>query len=179
MSVLISQDGKVLVNDIGKNQALLPVQTGSFTINPDTIQFIKDKLNENNVNELFQFIPDELKTLCQEKRLIPTKASIFKPQADELSSQTRSNASQIPHINAGNELHFFFAGSHIIYFNINNQHYALIVQAGDWLFIPADVEHWIKETEDHHLVIVSYHSEPFDEFHAKVKYTATKSNAFL
>ena len=32
MSVLISQDGKVLVNDLRKNHALLPVRTGNFTI---------------------------------------------------------------------------------------------------------------------------------------------------
>ena len=57
--------------------------------------------------------------------------------------------------------------------------FQLIVQAGDWLFIPAGVEHWIKETEDHYLVIVSYHCEPFEIFHAKVKYTATKSEAFI
>jgi quercetin dioxygenase-like cupin family protein len=55
----------------------------------------------------------------------------------------------------------------------------LIVQAGDWLYIPEDVEHWIKETEDHYLIIVSYHSEQFEAFHSKVKYTNTKSRAYL
>lgn len=76
-------------------------------------------------------------------------------------------------------MHFFFDGSYLIYFNIEDQHFSLVVQKGDWLFIPADIEHWIKGTEDHYLVIVSYHSEPFEVFHSKVKYTDTKSRAYL
>ncbi len=179
MSILINQNGGVSANDIAINHMLLPAQIGKFAISHKAAQFIKEELNENNVNKLFQFISNELQSLCLDKGLIQTKASIFKTQASEMLSQTRSNDSQTPHINAGDELHFFFDGSYIIYFNVNNQHYSLIVQAGDWLFIPSGIEHWIKETEDRFLIIVSYHCEPFDEFHSKVSYTSTKSNAFL
>lgn len=142
----------------------------------EATKFITDELNETNANLLFQFIPTD--GIHRDKKLIPTKASIFKNTAQE-SSQSRSAASQIPHINSGDESHFFFDGSYIIYFNISDQHFSLIVQAGDWLYIPANIEHWIKETEDHHLVIVSFHCEPFETFHSKVKYTNTKSRAFL
>lgn len=179
MSILINQTGEVLAKNASLNQTLFPVQTGKFIITPEATQFIETELNEHNVNHLFQFTPKDLQRYCQDKKLIQTKASIFKPQADELSPQTRSDASQIPHINAGDELHLFFDVSYIIYFNIDEQHYSLIVQAGDWLLIPADIEHWIKETLDHYLIIVSYHSEPFEIFHSKVRYTDTKSNAFL
>jgi cupin superfamily acireductone dioxygenase involved in methionine salvage len=108
----------------------------------------------------------------QKKKLIPTKASVFK-------EAPRSVTSQMPHINEGDEIHFFFDGSYVMYFNVNGQHYSLIVQAGDWLYIPAGVEHWIKPTEDQYLVIVSYHCEPYDVFHTKVTYTDTQSKAFV
>ena len=178
MSILIDSKGKVFTREDLVNQKLSPAQIGNFIISHEANQFIKAELDEDNVNQLFQFIPNNMRSLCQEKNLIQTKASVFKKQAEE-SSQSRSEASQIPHINSGDELHFFFDGSYIIYFNINGEHFSLIVQAGDWLFISANVEHWIKGTEDHYLVIVSYHCEPFEIFHTKVKYTTTKSHAFL
>jgi len=178
MSILIDSKGKVFAKENLVNQILSPVQTGKFIISHEAGQFIENELNEENANKLFQFIPANMHVLCQEKKLIKTKASVFKKQEGELS-HSRSESSQTPHINSGDELHFFFDGSYIIYFNIKEQHHSLIVQAGDWLFIPANVEHWIKETEDHYLVIVSYHCEPFEIFHTKVKYTTTKSQAFI
>jgi hypothetical protein len=168
MSILIDSKGKVFTREDLVNQKLSPAQTGNFIISHEAKQFINAELDEDNVNQLFQFIPNNMHSLCQEKNLIQTKASVFKKQSEE-SSQSRSNASQIPHINSGDELHFFFDGSYIIYFNIHGEHFSLIVQAGDW----------IKGTEDHYLVIVSYHCEPFESFHTKVKYTNTKSQAFI
>ena len=178
MCVLIDSNGKIFATEDSINQILSPVQVGIFSIFNEAKDFIKTEMNEGNANKLFDFIPQDMLIFCQEKKLIQTKASVFKKSAEQLS-QSRSDASQTPHINSGNEIHFFFGGSYIIYFNIKGQHYSLIVQAGDWLYIPADVEHWIKETEDHYLVIVSYHSEPFEIFHSKVKYTTTKSQAFV
>lgn len=178
MSILIDSKGKAFGKEDLINQILSPVQIGNFTISHEAKKFIDNELKEENANQLFQFIPGNMRLLCEEKKLIQTKASVFKKQAEELS-HSRSEASQTPHINSGDELHFFFDGSYIIYFNINREHFSLIVQPGDWLFIPANVEHWIKETEDHYLVIVSYHCEPFEQFHTKVKYTTTKSLAFL
>ena len=178
MSILIDVSGKILTKERIVNQLLAPVQVGKFVISEEATKFIENELNEHNANQLFQFIPKDMHAFCQDKKLIPTKASIFKKQAGDVS-QSRSEASQTPHINSGEEIHFFFDGSYIIYFNINDQHFSLVVQKGDWLFIPANVEHWIKETEDHYLVIVSYHSEPFELFHSKVKYTTTKSRAYL
>jgi cupin superfamily acireductone dioxygenase involved in methionine salvage len=178
MSVLIDENGKILTKESIANQLLTPVQFGKFIISDEATKFLENELNEHNTNQLFQFIPKEMLALCEDKNLIPTKASIFKTQTEDMS-QARSEASQVPHINSGDEMHFFFGGSYVMYFNINDQHYSLVVQKGDWLFIPADVEHWIKETEDHYLVIVSYHSEPFEIFHSKVKYTTTKSHAYI
>ena len=178
MCILIDQNGKIFATDDSINQILSPVQIGNFSINSEAKKFIKSEMNEDNTNKLFDFISQDMLSFCHEKKLIQTKASIFKKSAEQIS-QSRSDASQIPHINSGNEIHFFFDGSHIIYFNIKEQHYSLIVQAGDWLYIPANIEHWIKETEDHYLIIVSYHSEPFEEFHSKVKYTSTKSRAYI
>lgn len=178
MSILIDQNGGVFANNGVLNQLLSPVQVGKFIISYEAKQFIKDELNEHNTSKLFQFISKDMNIICQDKKLIQTKASIFKKCVQKVS-QIRSEASQKPHINEGDEMHFFFDGSYIMYFNIGEQHFSLIVQAGDWLFIPANVEHWIKETEDHYLVIVSYHSEPFELFHTKVRYTDTKSCAFL
>ena len=178
MSILIDSKGKVFTREDLVNQMLFPVQVGNFIISHEAKQFIKIELDEDNVNQLFKFIPNNMLSLCQEKNLIQTKASIFKTKSEE-TSRSRSEASQIPHINSGDELHFFFDGSYIIYFSINGEHFSLIVQAGDWLYIPANVEHWIKGTEDHYLVIVSYHCEPFEIFHTKVKYTTTKSRAFI
>lgn len=178
MSLLIDAHGKILTRETFVNQLLSPVKIGKFIISCEAKKFIENKLNKHNANHLFQFIPRDMHAYCQNEKLIPTKSSIFKKRSQELP-QSRSEASEIPHINSGNEMHFFFDGSYIIYFNINSQHYSLIVQPGDWLFIPADIEHWIKETEDHHLVIVSYHCEPFELFHSKVRYTTTKSQAFI
>ncbi len=178
MSILIDQNGKVFANKEKANQLLLPVKIGKFEIKSETKKFIENDLNELNVDTLFQCIPTEMKDFCQYKKIFPTKASIFKSKQQE-ETEKRSEVSQIPHINAGDEIHFFFGGSYIIYFNQNGQHLSVIVEAGDWMFIPADVEHWIKETGDQYLVIVSYHCEPFDIFHSKVKYTATKSRAYL
>lgn len=173
MSLLIDQSGKIYANDSLVNQHLSPVQIGKFEISEDAKKFIATGLNESNADQLFQFIPQEMDQFCrQEKELIPTKASVFK-------EAPRSVTSQRPHINEGDEIHFFFDGSYVIYFNVNDQHYSLIVQAGDWLYIPADVEHWIKPTEDHYLIIVSYHCEPYDVFHTKVEYTDTNSKAFV
>lgn len=177
MGVLIDENGKVLTDENFINELLSPVLIGKFIISNEAHNLLAD-LSDDNANQLFQFIPKEMQDFCRNKNLIPTKASIFK-ENDQVSTQTRSEASQTPHINVGDELHFFFDGSYVIYFNIKNQHFSLIVQAGDWLFIPADVEHWIKGTGDHYLVIVSYHCEPFEIFHSKVKYTNTQSHAFL
>jgi cupin superfamily acireductone dioxygenase involved in methionine salvage len=178
MCILVDQSGKIFANENSINQLLSPVQAGNFVISNEAKKFTNREMNESNANRLFDFIPQDMLAFCEDKKLIQTKASIFKKSAEQVS-QSRSDASQIPHINSGNEVHFFFDGSYIIYFNVNDQHYSLIVQAGDWLFIPADVEHWIKGTEDHYLVIVSYHSEPFETFHSKVNYTNTKSKSFL
>lgn len=145
MSILIDQKGKVFVKEEVLNQLLYPVQIGKFSLSNETKQFIENELNEHNTNLLFEFIPLDMQEYCLRKKLIPTKASIFKKQEGEIS-QTRSDASQTPHINSGDEVHFFYGGSYIIYFNINGQHYSLIVQTGDWIFIPANIEHWIKAT---------------------------------
>lgn len=177
MSVLINENGTVFAKTEKINQLLSPIEVGRFEVCPQAKDIIDREINDNNVNKLFDFIPKEMSQLCTVRNLIPTQASVFRRKEEEINK--RSGASEIPHINEGNEIHFFFAGSYIIYFNINNQHYSLIVQEGDWLYIPADVEHWIKATDDNYLVIVSYHSEPFDVFHSKVKYTATKSRAFI
>lgn len=178
MCILIDEQGKIYTNKGIINQLLSPVKIGNFYIPDYSTKFIKDELNEANISQLFNFIPTEMHISCQKMGLIPTKASIFKKQRGEIP-QVRSEASQTPHINSGNEMHFFFDGSYLIYFNIEGQHFSLVVQKGDWLFIPADIEHWIKETEDNYLVIVSYHSEPFEVFHSKVKYTDTKSHAYI
>lgn len=179
MSLLISQNGEIFGNDVLINQRIFPVQVGKFRISDDANKFIMTSLDESNAEKLFQFIPQKMDQFCRnEKRLIPTKASVFKRQPED-ASQKRSESSQTPHINEGNEVHFFFGGSYRMYFNINDHHYSLIVQAGDWLYIPAHVEHWIKPTQDNYLIIVSYHSEPFDVFHTKVTYTNTKSKAFI
>jgi cupin superfamily acireductone dioxygenase involved in methionine salvage len=179
MSLLIDQNGHVFENSVRINQLLSPVQVGRFIISDDAREFMKNDMDDSNVDHLFRFIPKEMDQLCrQTKGLVPTKASVFK-LTQQAGSQERSDASQTPHINAGNEVHFFFDGSYIIYFSIDSSHYSLIVQAGDWLYIPANVEHWIKPTEDNYLVIVSYHSEPFEIFHSKVTYTQTQSKTFL
>lgn len=183
MSLLIDPTGKVFENEAIVNQHLSPVQIGKFEISIETKEFINKELNDSNTDQLFGFIPEEMDQFCrQDRKLIPTKASIFRlnPQEKQQdTAQKRSESSQTPHINEGNEIHFIFEGSYIIYFNIKDQHYSLIVQAGDWLYIPSNVEHWIKPTEDNYLIIVSYHCEPFDLFHTKVRYTTTESKAFL
>ena len=78
VSILISPDGKVSTKDTDVNYALSPVQTGKFIISDVAAQFIKEKLNDNNANNLFKFIPKSLRVLCQDRKLTPTKASIFK-----------------------------------------------------------------------------------------------------
>lgn len=178
MSVLINTVGDVFVNNDLINKLLNPVLVGSFDISDVAKEFVKNKLDSQNTDQLFLCVPTKMQKFCSEKKLIKTRASIFK-SATQSSDQKRSDASEKPHINEGNEIHFIFAGSYIFYFNINDQHYSLIVQEGDWVYIAADVEHWIKSTEDNYLVIASYHSESFDIFHTKVKYTDTKSKAFI
>lgn len=177
MAVLINKDGSVLAISKNINQLLSPIEVGRFEVCQQAKDIINNGINEDNVNDLFDFIPKEMHQICTIRNLMPTRASVFQRQEGE--NNTRSSASEIPHINEGNEIHFFFAGSYIIYFNIHDHHYSLIVQEGDWLYIPADVEHWIKATDDSYLVIASYHNEPFDVFHSKVKYTDTKSMAFI
>lgn len=178
MSILINQHGLVIGNISSINQLLNPASIGCFTITKEAIDFMHKDLSESTVQTLYNYIPSELKKLCVEKQLIQTNASIFKPSVTQ-QSDVRGSASQTPHINHGNEIHFIFDGSYIIYFNIKDEHYSLLVQPGDWLYIPSQIEHWIKPTLDQYLVLASYHSEPFDTFHTKVDYTNTKSKAYL
>jgi hypothetical protein len=119
MCILFDEKGKVFTNEDIVNQLLSPVQTGKFTISNEAEKFIEAELNENNASQLFQFIPKEMIVLCKDKKLIQTKASIFKHDTEKVS-QSRSEASQIPHINSGNEVHFFFDGSYLIYFNVSS-----------------------------------------------------------
>ena len=74
---------------------------------------------------------------------------------------------------------FFFDGSYIIYFNIKNQHFSLMVQTSDSIFHSRRMLNTGLKKLKIILVIVSYHCEPFEIFHSKVKYTTTKSHAFL
>ena len=178
MSVLIDNRGRVYVETAHVNRFLAPLLVGRFALPSEANEFIKNNLKPQNADQLFRFIPSDMDKFCHEKGLIKTRASIFK-KAAQVADQKRSDASEKPHINEGNEIHFIFAGSYIFYFNINNHHYSLIVQKGDWVYIPKDIEHWIKSTEDNYLVIASYHSEPFDIFHTKVNYTDTKSKTFI
>lgn len=178
MSILINGKGLIYVDNVNINKFLAPILVGRFSISREAREFIKSTLKSQNADQLFRFIPNDMQKFCSEKDLIKTKASIF-TKAAQSSDQKRSDASETPHINEGNEIHFIFAGSYIFYFSINDCHYSLIVQEGDWVYIAAGVEHWIKSTEDNYLVIASYHSEPFDAFHAKVKYTTTKSKSFI
>lgn len=173
MSILVDQTGKVYNNLDAINKLLSPVLMGKFDVSDDAQSFLANNLSDHNTEQLFEFIPSDMLAFCQEKGLIPTKASVLSQE------QSRSKASQTPHINAGDEIHFFYDGSYKIYFNIRDHHFCVIVQAGDWMYIPKDVEHWIKETEDNYLVIVSFHCEPFEIFHTKVAYTDTKSKAYL
>src|SRR6185312_1450333 len=114
MCILINENGRVFANENIINESLFPVQTGKFTISNEAEKFIETELNENNTSQLFQFIPKEMFEFCEDKKLISTKASIFKNDTEKVV-QSRSEASQIPHINGGNEVHFFFDGSYIIY----------------------------------------------------------------
>lgn len=178
MSLLINQQGIVITETASINKCLQPVNIGRFSLSREAENFINNSLSESTVQNLYKYIPSELKQLCAEKKLIQTNASIFKPSATQ-QSDIRASASQTPHINEGNEIHFIFDGSYILYFNIKDEHFSLIVQPGDWIFIPSQVEHWIKPTQDQYLVLASYHSEPFDIFHTKVNYTKTESKAYL
>ncbi len=176
MAVLIDNVGRICVDSI--NNFLNPVLVGRFIVSNAGKEFIKNKLTSDNINLLFQYLPPDMEKFCSDKKLIKTKASMFKKSAQD-SDQKRSDASEKPHINEGNEVHFIFAGGYIFCFNINDQHYSLVVQEGDWIYIASGVEHWIKPTEDGYLLIASYHSEPFDTFHKKVKYTDLEDRAFI
>lgn len=97
--MLIDGNGKIFTKETAINRLLFPVRTGTFSISDEAKKFIKTKLNGANADQLFQFIPKEMQALCQEKKLMPTKASVFQNQVDV--SQSRSEASQTPHINSG------------------------------------------------------------------------------
>ena len=126
MSILIDPSGKILTRESVVNQFLSPVQVGGFVVSQATRMFLQNELDENNVHELFSSISKEMTSFCQEKKLLPTRDSIFAAKGKEAALK-RSEASQTPHINEGEEVHFFFDGNHIIYFNISNTHYSLIV----------------------------------------------------
>jgi len=177
LSTLITQESRVLVAPQLINKTLSPVHCGHFFLQEQEAELL-ESAQPDMARSLYALIPEEMKKYCRNKKLIETKAGVFqnKPAEDSLS---RSDASQTPHINEGDEVHFFFSGGLIIYFDFSGQQHALIVSSGDWVNIPPGIEHWTKEIEGSPLVIASYHSEPFETFHQKITYTNTVKKTFI
>ena len=169
MVILIDSSKKITVGLDGINDFLDPVSVSKFSINNILHSYLQTGLKTHEDQDVFQALEEVDRSYCTNLDLIPTK--IAEIQFDKQNA--RAIASMQSHINPGNEVHFLLAGGLILCFVLRAGHQKLILQPGDRFFIPQNVEHWIDFTADGHLTLASYHSENYDTFHSKIKYTNT------
>ena len=169
MAILIDSNKKTTVGLDRINNFLDPVSVSKFNINKPLRTYLQTGLNTHENLSVFQALDEVDKAYCHKLHLIPTKIAEIRFDG----KNTRAIASMQSHINPGNEVHFLLAGGLILYFVLNKGHQKLILQPGDRFFIPKNIEHWIDFTIDGYLALASYHSEAFDTFHKKIKYTNT------
>lgn len=78
MSILVTQEGKIVANEQHINQWLFPAVVGKFHLSDKVDFFMAHEMNTDNVDRLFKFIPSQLDLFATvDKKLIPTRASIF------------------------------------------------------------------------------------------------------
>lgn len=169
MAILIDSNKKTTVGLDRINEFLQPVSISKFNVNKVLHTYLQAGLKTHKDQTIFQALDEVDRSYCAKLDLIPTK--IAEIQFDKQNA--RAIASMQSHINPGNEVHFLLAGGLILYFVLREGHQKLILQPGDRFFIPKNVEHWIDFTVDGYLALASYHSESFDTFHSKIKYTNT------
>jgi len=169
MAILIDSSKKTTVGLDRINDFLQPVSISKFNVNTALRAYLQTGLETHKDQDVFQDLDKVDRAYCAKLDLIPTK--IAEIQFDK--QNVRAIASMQSHINPGNEVHFLLAGGLILYFVLREGHQKLILQPGDRFFIPKNVEHWIDFTVDGYLALASYHSESFDTFHSKIKYTKT------
>lgn len=52
------------------------------------------------------------------------------------------------HTHADAEIRYFLSGSGLFYIRVDNGHFALLCEAGDWIVVPAGVRHFFDAGED-------------------------------
>ncbi|PHQ80905.1 MAG: hypothetical protein COB66_03685 [Coxiella sp. (in: Bacteria)] len=110
MSILIGPDGNFFVQRKLINEQVAPVTVGEFSLSPEAFNFVEHDLSADTAEQIFKLIPTDMQAMCKQKDLIPTKAGLFQSDRDAMSER-RSQASQTPRINNGDEIHFIFGGA--------------------------------------------------------------------
>ena len=169
MSILINEIGDVFSLHDYINELIAPVNVETFEVTNDAKDFISKRITNENAMQLFDFIPSELLHYCGDKQLIPASASIFDKKTP-IEVKKYIDKFKIPHFNSDDEIHFCFSGSWLFYFKIKDQCYSYVIQPGNALFIPANIEHWASPTSDSFAISASACSVNYQVFKAGVVY---------
>ena len=157
MPILRDENGVVYTSLEYINQLISPTEVGVF------------KLNKH--------VPKALDIYFRQKGMQPSTTLSYDTEAHE-NVHERIQRSLLPHTNGvgNNEAHLILSGTLIIYIDNGQGQYAVLLQAGDWIYIDGKSEAWLKLTFEKSFILTSYHSAPIvpvDEFHKDLKYTST------
>lgn len=178
MALLITQSNEIFLDRANINQYIFPVIFHCFPITPEAQEISDSRPHTEKARLLYEEIPVEFSQFCTSKGLQATVAVNFNSDTSD-SVKERIKKSQIPHINPGSECHFIFSGGLIFYFIIEDTVFNVVASAGDCVFLPEGIPHWIKMTNDFYLTLVSFHSEEIETFHKKVVYDESLIRATL
>lgn len=161
MALLRLESGAIYSSVMEINQKIAPHQCGHFDLSYENQRRFAEPLKHEPASVLYPFIPESLNSYCLAKGLIRSGAASFSSNSAE-SVKQRITDSALSHLDLGDEVHICFGGGLIIYLQINEMQMALVVQAGDWIFIKRDCPVWVKPTSDYLFNFVSYHTDKRD-----------------
>jgi len=181
MALLKTESGEIYLLPEAINGVIAPNEMGNFRSDEAVMKLVAKPLDEKSSVEIYKYIPKAMDQYCREKGLQPTKALTVWEGSDPKVKE-RVEISMQPHINHGREVHFLLAGGFIFYMVLGSKIAALVLQAGDWIFVHPETESWVKMTDDHYFTFASYHSAPLapvDEFHKTRVFTHRKTDKLL
>lgn len=169
MAVLRCENSDIYTFPKAVNQLIAPLEVGHFGLSKTVTRLLAQPLDAEGKEAIYQFVPKQMDEYCRSKGLSPTRA--FTVCADaSLAIKNLANDSAIPHANEHDAVHFVFAGATILYLNLSPEQFAIILQPGDWMYIPGQVTHWFKMTSDFFMTIASYHAIEANEFDQQKNY---------
>lgn len=162
MALLRIESGEIFTSLSKINKIIAPQEIGEFVIPVEVKKWVSQPLNNEEIQSLYQYIPPSLEKYCADKKVMRTSAWCAWEGSD-VTIKKRIADSGIPHTDYGDEVHACFAGSLIFYFEQSGKQFALLIQAGDWIFIKKGIPVWAKPTMDYFFTFASYHADPKDQ----------------